>query len=67
MPADLAAHLTDQGTYGFSELVELSRRSYHRERETWNVVIPSAARNLLASAARCFASLSMTFNHFCSH
>jgi hypothetical protein len=30
------------------------------------IVIPSAARNLLANAARCFASLSMTFDRFCS-
>jgi hypothetical protein len=40
---------------------------YYREREMLNVVMPSAARNLLANAARCFASPSMTFNHFRSH
>ena len=38
--------------------------SYYSEREMLNVVIPSAARNLPEKAARCFASLSMTFNHF---
>jgi hypothetical protein len=41
---------------------------YHREPEMSNVVIPSAARNLFANAARCFAMLGMTtFNHFRSH
>ena len=38
--------------------------SYYSEREMLNVVIPSVARNLPEKAARCFASLSMTFNHF---
>ena len=37
---------------------------YYAERQTLNVVIPSAARNLARVAARCFAALSMTFNHF---
>ena len=42
-------------------------QSNYRERGMLNVVIPSAARNLVANVAGCFAALSMTSNYPRSH